>query len=79
MNETKEYEIYEEGFIVPEGSDCARFIGIGRGKNFIEACRDFIKRAGFGEIKKDDKGNEYASAWGCRWFPTLREAQESFG
>lgn len=75
----KEYEIYEEGFSIPEGSDVARYLGKGRGKTFLDACKDMIARTGIGEIRRDEHGNEYASSWGCRWFPTLAEARVSFG
>lgn len=75
----KEYEIYEEGFCVPEGSDVARFVGVSKGTSFLDACKNLIKKTGFGEIRKDKDGNEYACSWGCRWFPTLAEAQEAFG
>lgn len=74
-----EFEIWQEGFRVNEGGDVARFVGVGKGKTFIEACRELIARTGFGEIKRDKDGKEYASSWGCRWFSTLEEAQRSFG
>lgn len=75
----KTYEIYEEGFCVMEGSGSAHYLGSAPGKTFLDACKNYIKATGNGEIDVDDNGNEYASDWGCRWFPTLEEAQRSFG
>lgn len=46
---------------------------------FIEACKNLIEVTGRGEIRRDENGNKYAHDWGCRWFPTLEEAQKSCG
>lgn len=73
------YNIYEEGFQVMEGSATAHYLGTARGETFIDACKNFIRETQQGCIKIDNDGNEYASDWGCRWFPTLEEAQRSFG
>lgn len=73
------YNIYEEGFQVMEGSATAHYLGTARGETFIDACKNFIRATQHGCIKVDNNGNEYASDWGCRWFPTLEEAQRSFG
>ena len=73
------YNIYEEGFCVMEGSGDARYIGTASGETFLDACKNYIKETGYGEIDVDSDGNEYAKDWGCRWFPTLAEAQRSFG
>ena len=75
----KTYNIYEEGFRVMEGSGEARYIGTASGETFLDACKNYIKETGYGEIDVDSDGNEYAKDWGCRWFPTLAEAQRSFG
>lgn len=72
------FDIYEEGFVVMEGSAKAHHIGQGDGETFLEACKDYIQRTGYGEIEKDH-GREYACNWGCRWYPTLYQAQEKFG
>lgn len=77
--EMETFTIYEEGFQVMEGTGRAHYIGIGQGETFLDACKDFIAKTGYGEIKTDANGNEYACEWGCRWFPTLEEAQRSFG
>ena len=73
------HAIYEEGFQVMEGIGRAHYIGFGCGETFLDACKDYIAKTGYGEIKTDANGNEYACEWGCRWFPTLEEAQRSFG
>ena len=73
------YSIYEEGFVATGESAQAHYIGSATGVDFIDACRNFIAKTGRGEIRKDTNGNEYACDWGCRWFPTLSEAQRSFG
>lgn len=75
----KTYDIYEEGFVVMEGSAKAHYIGSANGEDFLDACKRFIEATGTGYIKKDAQGKEYACDWGCRWFPTLAEAQRSFG
>lgn len=72
------WDIYEEGFKVMESDGQARWIGEGVGETFLEACKDFISKTGYGEIRKDGD-EEYACEWGCRWYPTLSEAQENFG
>jgi len=75
----KEWDIYEEGYFIT-GNQCgARFIGVGYGNTFLSACKEFIKRTGRGYIEKDDTGKYFAAEWGCRWYPTLEEAQRSFG
>lgn len=73
------WEIYEEGFQVMEGTGHAHFVGVGYGDTFLDACREYIARTGEGEIRTDEFGEEYACDWGCQWFPTLYQAQESFG
>lgn len=73
------WDIYQEGYITDGMSGEAYYIGSAYGKTFLDACKNFIKKTGFGEIKIDLKGEEYASYWGCVWFPTLAKAQESFG
>lgn len=75
----KWYDIYEEGFVVMEGHGRAHYLGSAYGNTFIEACKNLIKVTGQGEIRRDENGNEYACDWGCRWFPTLEEAQKSCG
>lgn len=62
-----------------EGHVRAHYLGTAIGNTFIEACKTFIKKTGRGEIRRDENGNEYACNWGCRWFPTLKEAQKSCG
>lgn len=79
----KTYEIYEEGFIVMEGSATAHYVGSAEGENFLDACKNYIaKHPNSGYIKKGiycGEEYEFACNWGCRWFPTLAEAQASFG
>ena len=79
----KIFDIYEEGFIVMEGSAKAHYVGSAEGENFLEACRNYIaKNPGSGYIRSftvNGEKREFACSWGCRWFPTLAEAQESFG
>ena len=75
----KWYDIYEEGFVVMEDHVRAHYLGSAFGNTFIEACKNLIEVTGQGEIRRDENGNEYACDWGCRWFPTLEEAQKSCG
>ena len=71
----KLYDIYEEGFVVMEGSATAHYVGSAYGENFLDACKNYIaEHPNSGYIKYG-----YACSWGCRWFPTLEEAQASFG
>lgn len=74
-----EYDIYEEGFCVMEGTGHAHYLGHAKGETFLDACKNYIAETGNGEIRVDNDGNKYACDWGCRWFPTLTEAQRSFG
>ncbi len=79
MNEI--FYIYEEGFMA-SGMDApvkAHFVGVARGNDFIDACKNYISDGHHGTIGRDFNGNEYAHDWGCRWFPTLEDAQKSFG
>lgn len=75
--------IFEEGFMI-QGMDHpspSHYIGSAKGKNFIDACKNYIEahpNCG-GEIRKDSAGNEYAYNWGCRWFSSSGEASKSFG
>ncbi len=73
------FNIYMEGFVTNGESGKAIFLATSEGDTFIEACKNYIKKTGHGEIRVDKNGNEYASYWGCRWFPTLEEAQEFCG
>jgi hypothetical protein len=73
------FDIYEEGFEVTGSRGFAHYVGRGYGDTFLDACREFIQRTGCGEIRVECDGCEYACDWGCRWFPSLAEAQRSFG
>lgn len=74
------FDIYEEGFRIMQESAQAHYVGSAYGDTFLDACKNYIKEhPGKGEIRKRRDGSEYACSWGCRWFPTLSEAQRSFG
>lgn len=73
------YRIYEEGYRATGESVGAHYVGEAEGKSFIDACKNYIEKNNYGRINIDSHGNEYAADWGCRWFPTLEEAQKSFG
>ena len=75
----KEWDIYEEGFQVMGGSAKAHYLGKGYGETFLDACKEFISRGNRGEIRICKDGREVPMYWGCAWFPTLEEAQKSFG
>lgn len=79
----KIFDIYEEGFCVMEGTGLAHYVGSAEGEDFLDACKNYIsKHPNSGYIKKGNyfgREYEYACNWGCRWFPTLAEAQRSFG
>lgn len=66
-----------------EGSAQAHHIGSAEGKDFLDACKNYIaKNPNTGYIRKfiiNGEECECACNWGCRWFPTLAEAQRSFG
>ena len=78
-NKMKTYKIYEEGYRATGESVGAHYVGEAEGKSFIDACKNYINRYKRGRIDIDSSGNEYAADWGCHWFPTLEEAQKSFG
>lgn len=73
----KNWKIYEEGFQVLEGSAKAHYLGEAQGETFIDACKNFIKENNRGEIREYN-GVQYACDWGCKWYPTLEEAQKDF-
>lgn len=79
----KTFEIYEEGFCVMEGCAQAHYVGSAEGEDFLDACKNYIaKNPNAGYIRKfniNGEERECACNWGCRWFPTLAEAQRSFG
>ena len=54
------------------------YIGKSVGNTFLDACKYYIethKNCG-GEISIDENGKEFAHQWGCRWFPSMREAKK---
>lgn len=75
------YDIYEEGYAATGESRGAIYLGQGEGETFDDACKDYIERTGYGEygIIPGYRDLVGASNWGCRWFPSLEEAQKSFG
>ena len=73
------YDIYEEGYAATGESRGAIYLGQGEGETFLDACKNYIEKTGYGEIKQYSNGEYYASNWACRWFPTLEEAQKYFG
>lgn len=79
----EKYDIYQEGFCVMEGSAQAHYVGSAYGVDFLDACKKYIaEHPGSGYIRKFNVNGveqECACYWGCRWFPTLAEAQASFG
>lgn len=78
-NKMTEWEIYEEGFVATGCDEKAHYLGTGFGKTFLDACKEYIQRTGHGEIRMGNDGKEYPCDWGCRWYPTLSEAQKSYG
>ena len=46
----KTFDIYEEGFVVMEGSAKAHYIGSANGEDFLDACKRFIEATGTGYI-----------------------------
>lgn len=46
-----------------EGNGEARYIGTASGETFLDACKNYIKETGCGEIDVDSDGNEYANDW----------------
>ena len=74
------YDIYEEGYDATGEARGAIYLGKGEGETFLDACKDYIKKTGYGEIKTNPvTKEEYASNWACKWYPTLEEAQKWFG
>ena len=81
--ELRRFEIYQEGYVATGNAGEARMIGLGYGVDFYSAIRffeeadqlDFGARAG--KVAWGDDG--VPSIWGCLLFPTLEEAQESYG
>ena len=73
------FNIYQEGFETNGEHAKAIFLDTAKGDTFIKACKNYIKKTGYGEISVDENGDEYPHEWGCRWFPTLAEAQKNYG
>lgn len=77
--EDRFWNIYQEGYIDQGSSGAAYYIGCARGKTFFDACENFIKEKKYGESWYNLKNEKCYGYWGCRWFPTLKKAQESYG
>lgn len=89
----KEYEIWIEGYVISGGSSKASFIGKCEGKDFENACNNFvypediIGYVGFEQkpevfIEKGSKlrlDKDGLSIWGCRLFDNQTDARKSFG
>ena len=76
------FDIYEEGYAATGESRGAIYLGKGEGKTFLDACKDYIKKTGYGEIYSGSRfkdGKDRAGNWGCYWYPTLEQAQKNFG
>ena len=75
----KTFEIWTEGYVVPECHARAWMIGIQEAETFEQACDLFIER--HPEYKKyyrkDKDGNPII--WGCRLFDNEIDARKSFG
>ena len=78
----KKYEIYEEGYEATGERGYAHYVGSAEGETFLDACKNYIARKGYGEIYDGSHfadGKERAGNWGCYWYPTMKEAQRYFG
>ncbi len=66
------FEVWTEGFIVPEAHGYAYKLGTYEGDSFLEVCqREFGNRR--------DYNAEYNSIWGCRLFDNETDARKAFG
>ncbi len=75
------FGIYEEGFML-SGMDSpvkAHFLAYSYGNDFLDACKNYINDGHDGQSYVDKSGNRYYGNWGCRWYPTLIEAQAFLG
>ena len=70
------YNIWSEGFIVMEARDGASCMGKSKGRNFREACKNFMKHHDPKNEYYDSKNNTY---WGCKLFDNETDARASFG
>ena len=76
------YEIYEEGYAATGEYGVAHYVGSEEGSTFLDACKNYISRTGYGEIYDGSMftdGKERVGNWRCYWYPTLKEAQKNFG
>lgn len=79
----KEFEIWEEGYVITGNRGKAFFRGKAFGNTFEEACENFISDKGekLELDKKEDGSHRYErpSIWGCRLYDNEKEARKSFG
>lgn len=70
------YDIWEEGFLVMEGSATANLVAKNvPGENFLDACKKYFKKDSLFRINSDG----VPSRWGCRLFDNETDARKSFG
>lgn len=73
---TKKYEIWSEGYEATGESGEAYCHGIGEGKDFKDACKNFAKEDKDFAFYFNENSMSY---WGCKLFDNEFEARKSFG
>ena len=74
----RKYEIWEEGYLCIGQEAHARLLGCGYGRNFKEACEDYMKHhpnSNMWVINPEEKMGGYA----CKIFDNEVDARKSFG
>lgn len=70
------YNIWMEGYRCNGDEGRASFVGVAEGKNFKEACKNYVKHdKEFGKLFNDEK----LTYWGCKLFDNESQARYSFG
>lgn len=91
--ELKEYEIWEEGYVVTGGESTAYLKGKIKARNFAQACHILACQEYLAQVdyENNPRNKNYVQAarwdydpnrlsyWGCRWFWSEKLARKSFG
>ena len=73
---TREYNVWNEGYAATGGSCDAQYVGVGIGESFEDAVKDALIKKGWDMYYYNEERNTY---YGCRFFDNEHGARASFG